>query len=197
MWTGKYLVFVGFANHFILFLFMFVSNELELGHLKWRNLNWFHQSNLSACKFISSWLLRKRSVMSQDDSGLAGCHANLSKYVSLQHKDRDNVPSTRSFFLLFCWWCLEPKLCPFLTNFIYHLRKKPTNPHWVTLLYVTWSGESFPSSATILLRQATEPNRGRASPTLRYLCPLVLNTRITHSDLPAKKKKKKETHNQG
>ncbi|TNN44849.1 hypothetical protein EYF80_044938 [Liparis tanakae] len=49
---------------------------------------------------------------------------------------------------------------------------------------VTWSGDSFPSSATILLRPATEPNRGTASPTRRYRCPLVLNTRITNSNLP-------------
>lgn len=51
---------------------------------------------------------------------------------------------------------------------------------------VTWSRESFPSSATILLRLATEPNRGTASPTRRYLWPLLLNTSVTHSGLPAK-----------
>lgn len=72
------------------------------------------------------------------------------------------------------------------------LHVAPINTEHVLLLCVTWSGESFPSSATILLRQATEPNRGTDSPTLRYLCPLVLNTRITHSGLPQVTK-----HNQG
>lgn len=55
----------------------------------------------------------------------------------------------------------------------------------------TWSGESFPSSATILRKQATDPKRGTASLTLRYLCPLLLNTRITHSSLNQMKR-----HNQ-
>lgn len=50
-------------------------------------------------------------------------------------------------------------------------------------LLLTCSGESFPSAATILLRQATDPNRGTASVTLRYLCPLLVNTRITCSSL--------------
>ena len=47
----------------------------------------------------------------------------------------------------------------------------------------TWSGEMFPSSATMALRQDREPKRGTASPTRRYLCPFVLNTSVTHIDL--------------
>lgn len=39
--------------------------------------------------------------------------------------------------------------------------------HQLQLLYCTWSGEIFPSSATNLLRKATEPNSGTASPTRR------------------------------
>lgn len=44
----------------------------------------------------------------------------------------------------------------------------------------------FPSSATMALRQDREPKRGTASPTRRYLWPLVLNTSVTHIDLRSK-----------
>lgn len=41
----------------------------------------------------------------------------------------------------------------------------------------------LPSSATMLRRLDTDPKRGTASPTRRYLRPFVLNTSVTHMDL--------------
>jgi hypothetical protein len=56
----------------------------------------------------------------------------------------------------------------------------------------TWSGEIFPSSANILLRKASEPKRGTASPMRRYLWPFVLKTRVTHRGLSSEGERERE-----
>ena len=48
---------------------------------------------------------------------------------------------------------------------------------------VTWSGEIFPSSATMVRSADMDPNRGTASPTRRYRWPLVLKTSVTFRGL--------------